>query len=66
MIFSIYIQDQFYKQVDVNNITEAIKVAGNDIASNLVSFYDPSHNQNIKIVPEKSSNKIIWDWRQND
>jgi hypothetical protein len=54
MKYNIFIQDQFYKLIETPNLIQAIKDVKSDIENGLVSFYDNSKDDNIRIDPVES------------
>lgn len=55
MVFDVYVQDNFYKTMEGNNVADVLKQVGHDINSNLIPNFDSSKNHNVKIVPKENT-----------
>ena len=64
MIFKTYIQQQYYRNISAEDITDVIRILSDEIYHNMVPFYDPSKHQDIRIIESKTDNMVIWDWRE--
>lgn len=53
MKYDVFVQDNFYKTIENNNIAKIIEIIGNDIKNGAVSGFNNSKNQNITIVKSK-------------
>lgn len=51
MEYSVYVQDNFYKKISANFVSDILRVVSLDISRNLVSNFDSSKPASIRIVP---------------
>lgn len=53
MKFDVFVQEVFYKTIEIssNDVSKVISMVGLDIEKGLVSNFDNTKNQNIRIVP---------------
>jgi len=49
--YDIYIQDQFYKTISAQYVSDILRIVTLDISNNLVTNFDHSKPASIKIVP---------------
>lgn len=51
MEYSVYVQDNFYKKISANFVSDILRTVSLDISRNLVSNFDNSKPASIRIVP---------------
>jgi hypothetical protein len=51
MEYSVYVQDNFYKKMSANFVSDILRTVSLDISRNLVSNFDNSKPASIRIVP---------------
>lgn len=51
MEYSVYIQDNFYKKMSANFVSDILRMVSVDISRNLVPDFDNSKPVSIRIIP---------------
>jgi hypothetical protein len=51
MEYDVYIQDNFYKRISANFVSDILRIVTLDIHNNLVPNFDNSRPASIKIIP---------------
>jgi hypothetical protein len=51
MEYSVYVQDNFYKKISANFVSDILRTITLDIHNNLVPNFDNSKPASVKIVP---------------
>jgi hypothetical protein len=55
MVFDVYIQENYYKAMEGDNVADVLKQVGQDIVNNAVPNFDHSKNHDVKIVPRENA-----------
>ena len=55
MVFDVYIQDNYYKAIEGDNVADILKQVGQDIVNNVIPNFDHSRNHDVKVVPRENA-----------